>query len=397
MYYFAMQLISKLSKFVVFVVAVCTILIMLDSTYPVASRFYITNINDNIENSIESTADSIWNSMRNDFQLDHMIQSPRVQVEIKRLVADQEKLYSILKAAGPYIYFIYHQTKKKKLPAEIALIPVIESEFNPNDHSNKGATGLWQLMPQTARELGVSVKPNYDGRRNIIDSTNAALAYFKDLGNNFNDDWYLAIAAYNCGQGKVEAVSRRTGTRDFWDMKLPSETKHYVPKLLAVAEIVNHPKKYGVKLPKIVNQPYFTKIEVKKPVDLNKVAATAGINIKTLKTLNPDYNHGTPPAKIKKESKPTYAVLVPIDQAHVVSAQLSKDIKTDSQPVNKTAKEITPIVKIAAVKKATHVVSKKKTYRKHHYVAVNRNDTHNASLIKSLNPRSATYQRHLMI
>jgi len=408
-----MQFLSQLSKLVIFAVTVCIILIMLDSTYPVASRFYITNTNDNIESI---PADSIWNSMRKDFQLDHMSTSPRVQAEINKLVADQEKLYSILKAAGPYIYYIYHQTQKKNLPAEIALIPVIESEFNPNDHSNKGATGLWQLMPGTARELGVKVMSGYDGRRNVLDSTNAALAYFKDLGNYFENDWYLAIAAYNCGQGRVDSVARNTGTHDFWDMlKLPSETKHYVPKLLAVAAIVKNPKKYGVTLPKIVNKPYFEKVEAKKPVDLKRVAEASGINMKTLTTLNPDYNHGAAPAKSKKSEKPTYSVLVPVNQAKVVSTQLASPAtatttvttRVNSEAVTTVAANtVTPLTAVTSEKIATeikktvkiktvmHHVAKKKTKhraRRRHYAA--REETNNSSLFGALNPHNAATAR----
>lgn len=315
---------------------------MLDNTYPVTSSFYLTSTDE----SVQMTSDSIWNSLRKDLKLNHMIQSPRVQAEISKLVADQEKLYSILKAAGPYLYYIYHETQQRKLPAEIALIPVIESEYNPNDRSNKGATGLWQLMPQTARELGVQVKSGYDGRRNVIDSTRAALAYFKDLGNNFNDDWYLAIAAYNCGQGKVENVSRHSGSNSFWDMKLPNETKHYVPKLLAVAEIVKNPDKYGVKLPKIVNKPYFEKVASEKPVNLKQVAETSGVNIKTLNTLNPDYNHGTPPPKSKKhaDTNAAYSVLMPVNQAKdAATPQLDSHQApgtTDKQPAPTNIKDL---------------------------------------------------------
>src|SRR5262249_6307926 len=148
-------------------------------------------------------------------------------------------------------------TRARDLPAELALIPVIESEYNPNDRSNKGATGLWQLMRQTAHELGVVVQGGYDGRRNVLASTKAALAYFKDLGDLFNGNWYLAIAAYNCGQGRVQSAIRRTGSESFWNLPLPRDTKYYVPRLLAVAEIVKHPAKYGITLPQVQNKPYF--------------------------------------------------------------------------------------------------------------------------------------------
>src|SRR5262249_50075837 len=150
-----------------------------------------------------------------------------------RILADQEHFYKILKSAVPYIYYIHKQTQASGLPAELALIPFIESEFNPNDLSNKGALGLWQLMSGTARDLGVKIRSGYDGRRNVITSTNAALAYFKDLGKLFKGNWYLAIAAYNCGEGRVQSSIKRTGHRNFWELPLPQETKYYVPRLLA--------------------------------------------------------------------------------------------------------------------------------------------------------------------
>ena len=295
---------------------------------------------------------TVWSSMRREFKLDHKTQSARVQTEIHKLLADQNKLYSILKAAGPYIYFIQQQTKARGLPAELALIPVVESEFNPNDHSKKGASGLWQLMPETAHELGVKEKSGYDGRKDVIASTNAALAYFNDLGNMFKGDWYLAIAAYDCGQGKIESAERRTGSRSFWNLRLPRETQYYVPKLLAVAAIINNPQKYGVELPPVTNQPYFTTVKVQKPVSLVKVAKTSGISIQTLHRLNPDYNHGTVPAK-----KGADTLLVPVNKANTVSQQLSK---AQVQPVPK-------VVHTVKTKQTPHHhISTKSRKRKRH-------------------------------
>lgn len=255
--------------------------------------------------------------MSRDFELDHKANYKQVQAEIRKLLADQDKLESILKAAQPYIYFIYKQTQARGLPAELALIPVIESEFNPNDKSNKGATGLWQLMPGTARELGVQVKGSYDGRRNVIASTQAALAYFKDLGLMFKGNWYLAIAAYNSGQGRVESAMKRKGSDDFWNLKLPRETQLYVPKLLAVAAIVKNPEKYGVELPPIENQPYFTEVKFKKSVNLASVAKKSGIDVRTLHTLNPDFKQATLAPSKGKET-----LLVPISKAPAVVRQV---------------------------------------------------------------------------
>jgi membrane-bound lytic murein transglycosylase D len=272
--------------------------------------------------------ESIWSSMRGDLTLDHNVQSSQVQAEIRKLLADQDKLYHILNAAAPYIYFIHQQTRARGLPAELALIPVVESEFNPNDHSTKGATGLWQLMPSTAHDLGVKVRPGYDGRRDVVASTKAALNYFGDLGHRFKGNWNLVIAAYNCGEGKIQSAERRTGSHSFWNLPLPRETRYYVPRLLAVAAIVKNPQEYGVQLPPIQNTPYFQEVTMKKPGSLAKVAKSSGVSVKTLDKLNPDYNHGI----VAKQG--TYTVLMPIvkNPPSVLALAESTSIKRKMHP-----------------------------------------------------------------
>lgn len=306
-----MQLITSLSKYVLLVVLSSVFLITWNSINPTDANAFgsVSEIYTSTEVS------SIWSNLSDAFKLDHRADSAQVQAEIHKLLADQDGFNKTLQDATPYIYFIYQQTQAYGLPAEIALIPFIESEFNPNDHSNKGAIGLWQLMPQTARDLGVKVKNGYDGRKNIIDSTDAALTYFKDLGNVFNGNWYLAIAAYNTGEARVLNQKRRIGSEDFFKMKLPRETEIYLPKLLAVAEIVENPAKYGVTLPTVSNQPYFTKVVVDKPVTLDKVAKSSGISIKTLQKLNPDLKPG---AAIAAKKDGTHPVLVPVTKAESV-------------------------------------------------------------------------------
>ncbi len=319
MYYCAMQLITNLSKFLILVVLSLSLIFVWDTNNNVDISTLGSSATNTDENAnMHPAANSVWNSISRGFTLDHKTQTSQVQAEIRKLLADQNKLYQILQAATPYIYFIHQQTRARGLPAELALIPFIESEFNPNDHSNKGATGLWQLMSGTAHELGVSVKSGYDGRRNVVASTQAALAYFKDLGNFFNGNWYLAIAAYNCGQGKVQSAERRTGSKSFWNLPLPKETKVYVPKLLAVAAIIENPKKYGVQLPQVNDKPYFAALKVKQSVNLTQVAKSTGINIKTLQTLNPDYKSGAVPPKSKS------TLLVPVNKANQVTSQLPK-------------------------------------------------------------------------
>jgi len=323
-----MQKITSLSKYLILAVVSFALLMPFhvglfdvdvisgsNSSYAPAAEDQSTTVSTNV-----AQGDTVWSSVSHDFRIDHKVDSAQVQAEIRKLLAERDKFTSILQAAGPYIYFIHQQTQARGLPAEIALIPVIESEFNPNDHSKVGATGLWQLMRETAHELGIKVKSGYDGRRDVIGSTKAALAYFKDLGNDFND-WYLAIAAYNCGQGKLMSVMKHSGCHNFWELHhLPQETKVYVPKLLAVAAIIQDPQKYNVQLPPINNQPYFAEVKTTKPVTLASVAKTTGVNVKTLDTLNPDYKH-TPLPK-----KDGYTLLVPVNVEPTVRAKLADKI-----------------------------------------------------------------------
>lgn len=317
-----MQLIHSLSKYLFSAILTCTLLVTWNYNIPDFIKFNVgSNAIENYASVLPAESKTIWHSMRSDFTLDHQVHSARVQAEIKKLLADQNRLYNILKSASPYIYFIFNQTKVRGLPAELALIPVIESEFNPYDRSKKGATGLWQLMPQTAHELGVKVRSGYDGRRNVIDSTKAALAYFDDLGNYFNGNWLLAIAAYNCGQYRVQSAERRSGSHSFWNLRLPTETKYYVPRLLAVAAIVKNPEKYGIHLPPVSNEPYFAEVKVDKPVNLDQVAKSSGINPKTLDKLNPDY-HRT--SMVKK--KGSYSLLVPVHHITAVKQKLGQHV-----------------------------------------------------------------------
>lgn len=314
MYDTRMQIITNISKFLVLTVL----------TFSLLTNWYVSeiepfnfNFTDYSAEYSENTDASLWDTMRTEFKLDNRAQSAQVQAEIHKLLADQGRMAHILKAAAPYIYFIHKQTQAKGLPAELALIPAIESEFNPNDKSTKGATGIWQLMSRTAHDLGIKVRSGYDGRRNIVASTKAALAYFKDLGVYFNGNWLLAIAAYNCGDVRVKSAIRKTGSNSFWNLPLPKETKYYVPRLLAVTEIIKNPEKYGVELPPVSNAPYFEEIKIDKPVNLQRLAQATGVSIDTLNKLNPDFTHGSKP------NKEMISLLVPTNKANIIKANIT--------------------------------------------------------------------------
>lgn len=233
----------------------------------------------------------IWNKIGEHLNLNHYQNNPRVKKEIARVLANKQNFQIFLNRSTPYIYHIYTQTQLRHLPAEIALIPIIESEYNPNDHNSIGALGLWQLMPATAKILGVKMRNGYDGRRNLIESTNAALVFFKDLSHTFNGNWNLSFAAYNCGPGCVSSAIRRAGTHDFFKLKVPLDTRYYVPRLLAMAELIKHAKHYGINLPKTQDTPFFKEVKVNKTTSLTSYAKSNGTNLDILKKLNPDYQH----------------------------------------------------------------------------------------------------------
>jgi membrane-bound lytic murein transglycosylase D len=253
--------------------------------------------------------------MSQQFKLNHYAQLSQVQSEIRKIQKDPKGFYHTLEAAEPYIYYILQQTRQRGLPTELALLPVIESAYNPYDRETTGATGLWQLMPQTASDLGVKVNHSYDGRMNVIDSTKAALTYLSYLGNHFRGNWSLALAAYNWGPGNIDSAERRSGSKSFWQLHMPQETTRYVPKLLAVAEVVEHPAKYGLQLPPVTNKPYFAEVQVNKPINLPQAAKSAGVSVKTLVHLNSAYQQPTTPIANKN-------ILVPLSKAQTIQNNL---------------------------------------------------------------------------
>ncbi len=199
------------------------------------------------------------------------------------------------------------------MPLELALLPVVESAFEPYAYSRSSASGLWQFIPGTGSRYNLKQDWWYDGRRDVVESTRAALDYLQALNTEFNGDWLLAIAAYNCGEMNVErAVARNQAAglpTDFWNLKLPAETRAYVPKLLAMGRVVAHPESYGLSFNKIPNQPYFAKVDTKGQISMHVAAEIAGLSDAELYELNPAFHRwATDPSG-------PYALLVPTDTA----------------------------------------------------------------------------------
>src|SRR5690554_384379 len=180
------------------------------------------------------------------------------------------------------------------MPMEFALLPVVESAFEPFAYSHGQAAGLWQFIPSTGKMYGLKQDWWYDGRRDVLASTDAALNYLQTLANQFDGDWLLALASYNAGAGTVRKAIRQNQQRglptDFWHLKLPRETSAYVPKLLALAKLVKHPDRYDTALMPLENTPYFEVVNVGSQIDLTQAAELAEIELNELYYLNPAFN-----------------------------------------------------------------------------------------------------------
>lgn len=239
----------------------------------------------------------VWDVLRDEFSLDHEVARPEVQEQIRWLVAHPSYLHKVSRQSEPYIYHILHEIKKRKLPGELALLPMIESAYDPFAYSGVGAAGLWQLMPRTGSDLGLKQDWWFDGRRSIGPSTDAALNYLLYLNKFFSGNWILAIAAYDSGEGtiarSIKSTNRPGKAVYFWNLPIPRETKVYVPRLLALAEIIKNPSRYKVNLPNIPYLPYFEEVNIGSQIDLNHAAKLAGISYKELIKLNPGFNRWT--------------------------------------------------------------------------------------------------------
>jgi membrane-bound lytic murein transglycosylase D len=257
-------------------------------------------------------ADNLWDVLREEFTLPHYEDNPAVQEKIEWYMNNQDYLLRSANRAAPYLYYILQQVKKHHLPAELVLLPIIESGYNPFSLSTVGAAGIWQLMPATATGLGVRQDWWYDGRRDVITSTHAALNFLAYLENIYEGNWLLAFAAYDTGEGNVHAAMlkniRNGRDTDFWSLPVATETKNYVPSLLALATIISHPEQYPVYFPPVRNAPYLAQVDVGMQINLKYAALLAGISHKNLMQLNPGYSRPSTP------SKGPFNLLLPIEK-----------------------------------------------------------------------------------
>ncbi|KXO07525.1 Membrane-bound lytic murein transglycosylase D precursor [Moritella sp. JT01] len=205
-----------------------------------------------------------------------------------------QHLKTVSQRAEPFLYLIVEELERRNLPLELALLPVVESAFDPFAYSHGSASGMWQFVPGTAKRFGLEQNWWYDGRRDVLASTSAALTYMEYLNRRFKGDWLHALASYNSGEGRVGRSIKRNQKAglptDFWSLSLPKETEAYVPKLLALADILKNPEKYNVTLPVIDNEPAIQQVDVNSQIDLALAADLAGMDVAQLQRLNPGFN-----------------------------------------------------------------------------------------------------------
>lgn len=250
------------------------------------------------------------------------VEHPRIDREMQWLQRNPDYVARVFDRARLYLHYVANEVEARGLPAELALLPVVESAFFPFGYSRSHASGLWQFIAPTGERFGLRRNYWQDQRRDVIESTRAALEYLTELHNRFDGDWFLAIAAYNYGTGNVQrsinrnlALRRRT---DFFALSLPAETRAYVPKLLAVARLVSDPAAYGMYLAPVPDTPYFRVVPTDGPVDLRLMAELAGMDAEQLLMLNPAWNRWL------SDPDGPHRVLVPEVVADTFASQLAQ-------------------------------------------------------------------------
>jgi membrane-bound lytic murein transglycosylase D len=263
--------------------------------------------------------DDLFDRMRAGFALNE-VQEPAIDQQLAWFQHNPDYLERTFQRAQRYMYHVVTEVEARGMPLEFALLPVVESSYEPFAYSVSRASGLWQFIPDTGQRYGLRQNWWYDGRRDVIESTRAALDYLQALHDQFDGDWLLAIAAYNVGEIRVQRelqYNRAHGTpADFWHLKLPSETRAYVPKLLAMKRLMSEPERYGLEFASIPNEPYFAVIGTGSQIDLKIAAQLAGTSYDELVALNPGYNRWA------TDPDGPHRMLVPIDNADGFEAAL---------------------------------------------------------------------------
>ena len=303
-------------------------------------------------NKLAPISKDLWGRMRGRLELAD-VEHPRIAERIDYLKRNPGYLNLFTERAQPYLYYIVEHIDRSRLPMDLALVPMVESAFEPTAVSPKEAAGLWQIIPTTGQEWGLTLAEGYDGRLDIHTSTDVALRYLRYLNKSFDGDWLLALAAYNAGPRAVQEAIKAHAAEPppativethpavvralalaalvrpvadpvappqpqslFWSLKLPKETQDYVPRIVALAHVIANPQAQGLKLQPIANQPYLYRVDLTSETKIFDSITAAGIPIEEFFRFNPGFKPGVePPAS-------AYKLLLPHEQAQNLVANV---------------------------------------------------------------------------
>lgn len=257
-----------------------------------ASRAPRVNIDKDSVGNLSAPYNDLWDRIREGFEFPDE-DGPLVIKHVRYYSQRPDYVDRMMSRSSRYLFYIVEEVERRNMPMELALLPFIESAFNPEAFSRAKASGMWQFMPATGKHFQLSQNVFRDERRDVIQSTDAALDYLQRLYKMFGN-WELALAAYNWGEGNVsKAIKRNQAKRlptDYKSLKMPDETRNYVPKLLAIKKIVADPKAYGLNLPVLENHPYFVIVTTSKDIDIDLAAEFARMTLPEFKAMNPSFN-----------------------------------------------------------------------------------------------------------
>ena len=264
----------------------------------------------------------IWPRLASDLQFDALTGHASVEEREEWYAEHSYYLANVSKRASRYIHYILESLEERDMPADLALLPFVESSYDPFAYSHGRASGLWQFVPNTAKHLGIDQNWWYDGRRDVIVATNSALDYLTELNKRFDGDWLLTLAAYNAGAGTVNKAITKNKKKglptDFWSLKLPKETRNYIPKMLALVKIFKNPPSYNLTLPSVPNEPHFIAVNTGSQLDLAQAAKLADISVDELYRLNPGFNRWV------TAPEGPHRLLIPSAKAKTFSSRLLK-------------------------------------------------------------------------
>ena len=250
------------------------------------------NIDKDSVGALDAPYNDLWDRIRDGFEFPDS-DSPLVIKHVRWYADRPDYVDRMMSRSSRYLFYIVEEVERRNMPMELALLPFIESAFNPEAYSRAKASGMWQFMPATGKHFKLTQNIFRDERRDVIHSTDAALDYLQRLHNMFGD-WELALAAYNWGEGNVSKAIRRNKAKklpiNYASLRMPNETRNYVPKLLAIKNIVANPKSFGLTLPTLENHPYFVIVTTEKDIDVELAAKFARMTLEEFRSMNPSFN-----------------------------------------------------------------------------------------------------------